>query len=335
MFRQKKTIKGREYTYLEHSFRTGKSIRKVSLYMPTNIGSINEFIALNKKVIDNVAQERTSYLSKKVKHAKFFGYGNQILFIEHAKVIYNVFFNKLPPVEQERIKDDFLRSFLVNSMAMEGGTISYDIAKAIDQNKRFDMRGISELDIPLYKQLRQAFFDLEKLRLRYPSQIRDLHKIIYQGIYPFAGEFRKKNVTFGNLDKLAITAEPDRIQEGYQKAIKEYTATKNRVYDFERIITFHQHIQGVHGFEDGNSRLGRLIMAEQFMSQGYPPPLIKGTQSRAYRMALVKAINEKDNTALLKLFYTAYKRTFSKFWLPRLEEAFKKSQNVVTEKRIK
>jgi len=31
---------------------------------------------------------------------------------------------------------------------MEGGTISYDIAKAIDENRRFDRKEINELDIP-------------------------------------------------------------------------------------------------------------------------------------------------------------------------------------------
>ncbi len=326
MFRHRRTIHGREYEYLEHSFRIGPKVRKVSFYLPRRqTFSVNEFLALNKKAVERVAKERVAYLSQNVTCAKFFTYGNQLQFIEHARVLYSIFYNKLPKAERERIKDEFLRSFLVNSMAMEGGTISYDIAKAIDENKRFNPKGINELDIPLYKQLRQAYRDLEKMRLRYPRQLQTLHKTIYQGIYPFAGEFRTNDVTFGDLDKLAITARPGHIRTGYQRALKAYAATNGKRFDFERVITFHQAYQGVHGFEDGNSRLGRLIMAEQFMRQGYPPPLIKGTQSRAYRTALVTAINDKNTTPLLKLCYAAYKRTVNKFWLPLLETSIKQN----------
>jgi len=326
MFVNERIVKNKKYKYLEHSFRTGKKIRKVSFYLPkSKEKSLKEFLALNRKVIEKTAKERSEFIKRKYLHSKFFDYGTQIFTIEKSRIIYNIFYRKLSDEEKNRVMDDFLRRFLVNSMAMEGGTISYDVAKAIDKEKKFSSKGINELDIPLYRQLRKAFEHLGKMHLRSPSQIKKLHKEIYAGVYPFAGEFRDKQVTFGDLNNLAITSEPKNIKRGYALALKKYYDEKDKVFDFERTIMFHKDYQAVHGFEDGNSRLGRLIMMSQLMHQGYPPLLVKGAQSRAYRKSLVKAINENNNTSLLKFFYENYTRTFNKFWMPILEESMKKN----------
>jgi len=326
MFTNKRIIKGQEYSYLEHSFRTGAKVQKASFYLPKGKQfSVGEFIDINKKIIDKVAKERTQYIEKNTKFSKFFRYGTQIYTLERDKLLFQVFFKKLPNEEQTKIMDVFLRTFLVNSMEMEGGTISYEIAKALDERKNIDVSKINALDIPLYHQLKQAHDLLSKMRLRHPKQIKALHSLIYRGIFPFAGQFRKNKVTFGDMTELAITSDPEKIQSEYKKAINEYYSSKNKVFDFERITLFHKDYQAVHGFSDGNSRLGRLIMVKQLLDAGYPPLLVRGSSSRAYRTSLVAAINRKENTALLKFFYSAYKRTYEKFWLPSIEEAFRRN----------
>lgn len=325
MFTNRRIIKGHEYSYLEHSFRIGKKVHKASFYLPKGKQfSINEFINLNKKIIDKVAKERAQYIEKNMSYSKFFRFGSQISALERDKLLFQVFFKKLPKEEQSRIMDVFLRTFLVNSMEMEGGTISYEIAKALDERKSIDVSKINALDVPLYHQLKDAYAALSKMRLRYPKQIRELHGLVYKGIFPFAGQFRKNKVTFGDMTELAVTSDPEKIQSGYEKALKNYSSSKNRIFDFERIALFHRDYQAVHGFADGNSRLGRLVMVKQLLDAGYPPLLIRGSSSRAYRTSLVAAINRKDNTALLKFFYSAYKRTYEKFWLPSIEDAFRK-----------
>ncbi len=322
MFKREKLINGNNYTYLEHSFRVGDSVKKVSFYV-SKTGNLKDFDILNKDSLKKVVECRFGYIKKEQKYSKFFKYSNQIRKIEEKKVQFQVLSKLLNKEQKKEILNEFLRTFLVNSMAMEGGTISYDIAKAIDEKKKFRFKNINELDVPLYLQLKDTYSKLQKIQLRYPKQIRDLHKMIYNNIYHFAGKFRDKKVTFGDITNLAVTSEPVEVINDYRNALKNFYKNKGKMYDFERVIEFHKDFQRVHGFEDGNSRLGRLIMMDQFMKLGYPPPLIRGTQSKAYRLSLARAINQRNNTSLLKLFYEAYKRTFDKFWLPALEERIK------------
>ena len=321
MFNQTKKINNREYNYLEHSFRIGRKVRKVSFYISKEEKqNLRQFILKNIKSIDKISDLTADYIAKNRKFSDFFTYGDLIKKVESKKIEFQVLFKLIPEIPKKGIVEEFLRTFLVNSMAMEGGTISYDVAKAIEQKKKIRLEGVRELDIPLYIHLKEAYFDLNKIKLRYPRQIRDLHFQVYKGIYPFAGKFRKEEATFGNVEEMAITSKPENIIKDYASALRKYYSTKTKVYDFERVIQFHKDYQAVHGFEDGNSRMGRLIMINQLMKLGYPPMIIKGTQSRGYRQSLVRAINKHDDTSLLKFFYDAYNRSFDKFWLPILQE---------------
>lgn len=321
MFRQIKKINNKEYSYIEHSFRVGRKIKKASFYIrkgeKQNLG---HFAVKNTEAVGRISDIIVDYVKKTKKFSDFFKYGEQIKKIESKKIQFQVLFKLIDENAKKGIVDEFLRTFLVNSMAMEGGTISYDVAKAIEQKKKIRLEGINELDIPLYIQLKEAYSTLNKIKLRYPKQIRGLHFQIYKGIYSFAGKFRKEEATFGNVEGMAITSRPENIKKDYAEALKKYYSSKTEVYDFERVVEFHKDFQAVHGFEDGNSRLGRLIMANQLIRLGYPPMIIRGSQSRGYRQSLVRAINKKDNTSLLKFFYNAYNRTFDKFWLPILQE---------------
>jgi len=319
MFTSTKTINGRKYKYLEHTFRIGSKVKKVSFYIGKDLQGFN---LINKKSIKKIVDLRVNYITKQ-HSSKFFTYGIQIRNLEEQRTQFQILSRIIPKKEKQKIMDEFLRTFIVNSMAMEGGTISYEIAKAIDEKKKIRTKNINELDIPLYIQLKKAYKKLIKSQLRYPKQIRDLHKTIYKGIYPFAGKFREKNVTFGDLNKLAQTTDFKKIGKGYQQALKRFYRAKGRIYDFERVVRLHADIQEVHGFEDGNSRLARLIMIYQLLQLGYSPFLVKAKQSKAYRRALVRAINDNDNTSLLKFFYSNSRNTFLRFWLPVFEEKIK------------
>ena len=80
--------------------------------------------------------------------AQDLNYGRQLEYIEKTKLLYQIFFKKLDEKEKTLIFDEFMRNFTINSMEMEGGTISYKIAKAIDENKKFKIDSkIDEKDI--------------------------------------------------------------------------------------------------------------------------------------------------------------------------------------------
>jgi len=325
MFKNIRIVGGKEYHYLEHSFRIGKKVDKISFYTSKDRKfDLNSFLKLNEEMINKIVEKRVKFIKNNLDYDKFYDYGDQLMYIEKSKILFQIFFKKLNQNKQNKIMDNFLRNFIVNSMQMEGGTVSYKVAEAIDMNKKIKFDDVDEKDIPLYKQLREAYKVLEQMRLRSPKQIKDLHRIIYQGTYSFAGNFRKTEVTFGRGDKLARTFSPENVVKGFKIMFEKYNNRRTKMTEFDRIILFHRDYQEVHGFKDGNSRLGRLIMIKQLISAEYPPLVIRGSSSQSYRTTLVKAINDNHNLPLFKFYYEQHKRTFEKFWKPVIEEVINK-----------
>ncbi|MFH0875446.1 MAG: Fic family protein [archaeon] len=292
-----------------HSFRVGASVIKASFALAPNKAIFNE---LNAKQIEKITLAKANNIKKNYSFSKFYKYGRQIYEIEKRRTCFLALYSQV--LKKETLINEFLTSFLVNSMAMEGGTVTYEAALQINNRKKIRQSFVSDEDILLYKQLKEAYYSLKAIKIRYPAQIKKLHNKIYKNLFSFAGKYRKEKVAFGNAIEPAITSDPRNIVRDYKRALEKYYSTKTKVYDFERIIEFHKSYEAVHGFRDGNSRLGRLIMAHQMMQQGYPAVILKGNQSIAYRNSLVRAINSKDNTSLHKLFYNAYCSTYDKFW---------------------
>lgn len=326
MFKRIRTIDSKKYVYLEKSFRTGKKIRKLSFYL--GLSGLNDFSEMNKEQINLLTEEMVTHLYHNLKIDRCF-VKEMIYKIENYKIQFNILWDLLDAESKKELLDEYITRFLVNSMVMEGSTITYGSAERINQlllKKRvkapqIKIVNLTDEDVRLYAQLKKALERLNKFPLRYAKNISDLHKIIYQDIYSFAGKFRKKDITFGDPYKeLAKTIHWTKIRELYNAAIKNFRTIKNKEYIFQKIINFHIDYQEVHGFEDGNSRLGRLIMMRQMLSEGYPPVILRGTKSISYRRSLVKAINNKQKRAFAKLMYEDYKRTFEKFWFPRMEK---------------
>lgn len=324
VFRQVRKISGREYHYIEHSVRIGKKVKKVYFYVPVKSKTdLALFYKTNNKAIKRIADEKNNYIKKRQRFSKFFLYGDVIRDIEKFKLIYNIFMKRYSKKEQEKIMQIFLRKFLVSSMKMEGGTVSYKVAEEIDKKRKKHFKGVNDYDVDLYLQLKKAYVKLEDMEIKNPKQIKDLHKIIYDGIYPFAGNFRNIEVSFGDGTQMALTSKSENIREGLKKAIESYKKNRGKIYEFTRILDFHLKYQQVHAFQDGNSRLGRLIMITQLLKARYPPLLIRGTQSSAYRKVLVQAINSRYDVKYTKFFYQNYKRTFERFWKPFFQEKVK------------
>ena len=214
MFKRTKKVNGKKYHYVEHSFRVKEDVKKLSFYAPKD-KYFKDLTLINKNSIKRIVEFKVNNIKKNQKYSKFFKYGNQLNTIEEKKALFTVLSKFLTKEDKKEIMDKFLRTFLVNSMAMEGGTISYDVAKAIEEKKKVRLKGINELDIPLYIQLKKAHFKLRKMHLRSPKQVKDIHKIIYQGIYHFAGEFRNQEVTFGDLKRLAYTSDKKNVRKDW------------------------------------------------------------------------------------------------------------------------
>lgn len=310
MFLQKRVINGLIYTYVDHSFRIGNKVKKISLILDQDKQDYNETI------IEKIAVVRAAYFTKNVQ--TYFS-EKEIIQIEVEKLFYQIFFNVLGRKCQQEIFEEFLRLFLANSMELEGSTITPRLAENIDNKKKIVL---PEAEIKLYTNSKNAFREMMSTELRSVIQFKQFHQKIYHEIIPEAGNFKKTPNTFGYTEK-AKTIPPEEVRRELKNTLKAYQ--NKAVYPFLKPLLFHLNYQRVHPFADGNSRLGRMILVRQMFKQGYPPLIFKGDMSFQIRETLIEFINH-NHLDFCRLCLEQYLQTAKKFWRPMIKKYLYYSQ---------
>ena len=106
------------------------------------------------------------------------------------------------------------------------------------------------------------------------SIIKRLHALLKSGTTDsskdwFAvGEYKRLPNEVGGNDTVA----PEDVQPAMQALLKEYNSIKKK--SFEDIVDFHQRFEAIHPFQDGNGRVGRLIMFKECLANGFVPFII-------------------------------------------------------------
>ena len=106
------------------------------------------------------------------------------------------------------------------------------------------------------------------------SFIKELHGCLKSGTSDsrkdwFAvGEYKRLPNEVGGVE----TAAPADVHEAMKRLLREYNS--KRVKRLEDIIDFHWRFEAIHPFQDGNGRVGRLIMFKECMANGHIPFII-------------------------------------------------------------
>lgn len=106
------------------------------------------------------------------------------------------------------------------------------------------------------------------------SYIKHLHFLLKSG----TSDERKDWFRVGDYKKLLNevggmnTVEPESVHKEIKALLKEYNAIKQP--SFEDIIDFHHRFELIHPFQDGNGRVGRLIMFRECLRLGFVPFII-------------------------------------------------------------
>ena len=104
--------------------------------------------------------------------------------------------------------------------------------------------------------------------------VKELHAILKSGTsdswkeWFVVGDYKRfPNEVGGNE-----TTAPEYVHCEMKALLKEYNSKKNK--SFEDIIDFHQRFEAIHPFQDGNGRVGRLIMFKECLANGHVPFII-------------------------------------------------------------
>ena len=120
------------------------------------------------------------------------------------------------------------------------------------------------------------------------SFIKDLHYIMFEDALQVSSQFIEKPIGAYRLDERYIKgadiklSPPARIAQDIENLLYRYTTDMR----LEEIAEFHIDFERIHPFADGNGRVGRLLMAFQYIQNGFVPPLILNDNRMEYLDAL-------------------------------------------------
>ena len=124
------------------------------------------------------------------------------------------------------------------------------------------------------------------------SFVKQLHLLLKSGTSDsrkswFAvGDYKKFENEVGGKE----TTKPSDVPKAMKKLLKEYNANKHK--SLKEIIDFHYKFENIHPFQDGNGRVGRLIMFKECLRNGITPFIISDDIKQYYYRGLNEWKNE-------------------------------------------
>ena len=125
------------------------------------------------------------------------------------------------------------------------------------------------------------------------SMIKELHFILKNG----TSDSRKDWFKVGEYKKLPnevggeATCAPEKVKLEMKKLITDYNAIA--VKSLEHILDFHKKFESIHPFQDGNGRVGRLIMFKECLANNIVPFIINEEHKLFYYRGLKEWEREK------------------------------------------
>lgn len=108
------------------------------------------------------------------------------------------------------------------------------------------------------------------------------------------------------------TTPPSKVPTEIKKLLTDYREMSN--ITFEDIIDFHYWFEKIHPFQDGNGRVGRLIMFKECLKNNIPPFVIEDSAKDYYRRGLNEYASEKGYlTETCRLSQDNYKKLLEYF----------------------
>lgn len=297
----KKNINNKPFFYLTEQIRIGKKYKKIQVYLgkniPNDLGNFYNKLANKEKklILENL--KNIFEIDKSIEIS-------QVEEVEKSKIDQKYFFSQLSNSKKERFWRKFAVEFIFQSNAIEGSKLSQsEIEKIINKKyikKTLDKKGVTETknSLEAFKFINSGKFELNQ------KNVKKLHFLITKNLDIKQG-FKEKQIIVNNKE----TTPPELVRKDVKKLLDNYKQDKKKnQHPFFMALKFHANFELVHPFEDGNGRIGRMILIWMLQKNNYGPILFKLQNRNKY----FRALNSADEGRLKKLYWFAtnvYKKT--------------------------
>ena len=173
-------------------------------------------------------------------------------------------------IEGSRLTHDQTRDiFETNTVGVDDGAVKVDdIVETANHFRCIDMV-IEQANQPLS----EAF--IKALHKTLKSSTSDSRKSWFA-----VGDYKKLPNEVGGME----TVSPEKVAEAIKTLLAEYNRTKTK--SLEEIIAFHHDFEKIHPFQDGNGRVGRLILFKECLRNNVVPFIIDEEHKMFYYRGL-------------------------------------------------
>ncbi len=301
---KKKLIKNREYYYFEYPLKEagGTFTRYLGVELPLNIK------VLLREYSEEIARKTAAKVDMGDKN--YFLPGG-VETIEKSRFRHRALTHELFSREFSLFKSLFYILFMLNSNRAEGSKVTRpDIEEIME--RRVKPKTIIEKET--INSLEAINFALSKEMRWNEKSIKQIHRLLFWNIHPeIAGKYKQVEVVVNNS---ATT--PSKEVKKEIKRLLIWLKKNRKMYPPKLALELYWHFEAIHPFEDGNGRVGRILLNSWLIEQGYAPLIFFSENHSSYCNAIAKAING-NKKPLSKHFIESVKKTEKAIEKYRLE----------------
>jgi Fic family protein len=291
--------------YLAHSFRERGKVRKIRKYLGEGFskGQINE----KREKAEGQIQE-TLRIYREIKDPL-----KTMLTKEELEHLGKLRFDIGLKIDHLSEKDwqDFAEAFTYDTNAIEGSTVTVKEVKNIIEGKGWP-RDASREDISETYGVAEAVCLIRQTKEHLSiSLIKHLHNIVFANSKHFAGKLRPKGVEVvirdgrGNIVHQGAPA--TKITALIKELVTWYRKNQSAYHPIVLAAVVHNQFESIHPFQDGNGRVGRLLLNNILIKHGLPPVNIELKNRSEYYAALQEYQNNGNLRSTIDLILKEYK----------------------------
>lgn len=283
--------------YLIHTYRVKGKVKRISRYLGSN---------LTKNELSQLQRQAEQEIQEEIKEKDILEFELTKEQIKKYKIYEkDIEIRHLQKLNWKR----FTADFTYNTNAIEGSTVLLSEVKELlrGEQKPHDDEEIETLNVA------EAIDFIKNSKQKITvAFIKELHKICFDKTKTFAGKLRNVPVVIRNAegDVIHEGAPIDRVEPLLKELCQWYSKHKNKYPPLLLAAVMHNQFEKIHPFQDGNGRVGRLLLNYVLLRHNYPPINIRFRDRGKYYHCLHEYDHKNDIKTTLRFLISQYKKQF-------------------------
>lgn len=199
-------------------------------------------------------------------------------------------------IDEAEVPEDVYNSNAIeNSMLTLRETekilLDIEVSRNVSVREVFEAKNLARVVVYIHAKCREKEIDTETILLLHQMLIANIRDDI-------AGRFRTKGeyVRVGTH----VAPAPEHVERMIEATLLAYTSD-SATYFLDKIGTFHLDFETIHPFNDGNGRIGRVIINYQLQRLGFPSIIVRDREKKDYYKSFGDYRESKNTKTIEKI----------------------------------